>query len=173
MSVRNSPQPLANCRALALLPSRELFGKERGNIEALRGVIAAGGSARVLIAEGDSGSVGERLRELAIPTIEAPFGPQWSLRWLRDLGPGFLVSQLARRRRCSAILRETVRRHRITHLLLSDIQSFLFVEPAIKDLGVPVVLRIRDAPHESANTRFQAWAWSRFVRTASSLVCIS
>ena len=173
ISVRNSPQPLANCRVLALLPGRELFGKERGNIEALRAVIAAGGRARVLVGEGGGGDVGERLRVLGISTIEAPFGPQWSLRWLRDLGPRFLISQLARRRRCSALLRDAIERHQVTHVLLSDIQSFLFVEPALRNLDTPIVLRLGDAPPDPTKSKFQAWTWRRLVRSAASIVCIS
>ena len=74
---------LTGVRVLGAINGIELFGHERGNIEVFRTLNALGAEVRVGVHPIEDNHVRDELERSGIGTFPIPFGPQWSIQWVK------------------------------------------------------------------------------------------
>ena len=159
-------------RILALIYGTELYGNERGNLEALRALKSEGAHVRLGISarkEG-GGDVGAKARQMGIDTFELPFGSHFAYHWMRH-DRVYRNRQLKRLWTNSKVLRSEIRSFHPDYLHVGSVLPFIFCFHAIIFSHVPLVYRIGDAP--PSDSRFQMFWWRRLLRRSRRIVCIS
>lgn len=162
---------LAGKRVLAVIYGTELFGSERGNLEALSAMQQAGALVKVGISTRAprGGAVGERARELSLETFPMPFGGHFSRKLMA--GRGYRKRQIKRLWSNSKILLHVIREFKPDILHFGGILPFIFCTCALLINRTPMIYRMGDAP--ILDSRFLRFWWKLMVWRSSHIVCIS
>lgn len=171
------PQPddmedsLRGVRILGALRSPELFGHERGNIEAFKALRACGAEVRVAVPTMfNGGAVREELVRLGLVTYSMPFGFQWSKAFFK-INPGLVAVNLWHWTRCQLAFDSAIRDFRPSHVHLGNALSFNFVELAVRRHRLPLVARLGDTP--PVDSAVQMAMWRRYLRRCTRAMAIS
>ena len=159
-------------RILALIYGTELYGNERGNLEALRALKSEGAHVRLGVStrkEG-GGDVGVKARQMGIDTFELPFGSHFAYHWMRH-DRVYRNRQLKRLWTNSKVLRSQIKSFHPHYLHVGSVLPFIFCFLAITFSRIPLVYRIGDAP--PSDSRFQMFWWRKLIRRSQRIVCIS
>lgn len=161
-----------NMRILALMPGTQLYGSERGNIEAYKAMRQAGAEIIVAVSNRElgGGAVGNILREEDFQTIELPFGGKFDKHQMRTI-KSYRNRQLKRLWTNSKLLHRAIKKHQITHVMTGQWLAFLFCSLALTMNRIPLIYRMGDAP--AVNSKFQFFIWKWLARRATKIVAIS
>lgn len=164
-------EPLHGVRILGALRGPELFGHERGNIEAFKALRAAGADVRVAVPTKDNGgAVRRELERLGFKLYAMTFGAQWSKSFIIN-DPLYLPGNMMSWVRCQFAFDRAIRDFRPTHVQLGNALAFNFVELAIRRHRLPLVLRLGDAPPVGSGV--QMALWRRYIRRSHRVMAIS
>jgi glycosyltransferase involved in cell wall biosynthesis len=159
-------------RVIAALNGLELFGHERGNIEAFKALRSMGAVVRIGVNErDDGGEVGQHLRDLGFEVFSIPFGPQWSWQWLKKLGPKFAIDQFQLVMKSSRIFTKEIKAFHPTHIHIGSTLVYSFLCLALRKCSVPVIWRMGDCP--PTDSRFNYGIWKLGMRRIQRVVAIS
>jgi glycosyltransferase involved in cell wall biosynthesis len=162
---------LQGVRVLATLRSPELFGSERGNIEAFKVLRAQGAEVCVAVPTYmGGGAVRAELERLAFPTVSVPFGFQWSKSFFRR-EPHLVAVNLWHWMRCHLKFDRLVRQFRPTHVHLGNPLTFNFIEGVVRWHRLRLVLRMGDSPPTASSV--QMFMWRRYVQRSTRAMAIS
>lgn len=164
---------LTGVRVLAALNGLELFGHERGNIEVFKALREQG--AEVLVGvncntAGDKNCVADELRELKFETFPLPFGPQWSIQWVKS-EPSIALTNFLAVLRCSRVFNRVIRQFRPTHIHLGSPLVYSYVSLALVFSKVPLIYRMGDCP--PVNSFFNLQIWKMAMRQSMHVVANS
>jgi len=163
--------PLRGVRILGALRGPELFGHERGNIEAFKALRAAGADVRVAVPTRDNGgAVRRELERLGFTLYAMTFGAQWSKSFIIN-DPLYLPGNMVSWVRCQFAFDRAIRDFRPTHVQVGNALAFNFVELAIRRHRLPLVLRLGDAPPVGSGV--QMALWRRYIRRSHRVMAIS
>lgn len=163
--------PLRGHRILGALRGPELFGHERGNIEAFKALRSAGAEVRVAVPTlFNGGEVRAELVQLGFTTYSMPFGFQWAKAFFRR-NPSLVGVNLWHWVRCQLGFDAAIRDFRPTHVQLGNALAFNFVELAVRRHRLPLVLRLGDGP--PVESPVQMAMWRRYIRRCSRAMAIS
>ena len=166
----SSPR-LDNLRVLALFGGTRLFGKERGNIEALRNLAALGAKVRVITtSRGNASEVQKELDRQGLEWITAPFGYSWH-NYLFGRHFYYLFLNLYSIFAVSWRVWNQARKWKPTHLYTMNWQYFVYAYPALFLLNLPLVWRAGDMP--PSHSRVHKWVGRRICRRVTQMACIS
>jgi glycosyltransferase involved in cell wall biosynthesis len=166
------PANLKGIRVLAAINGMELFGHERGNIEVFKALRDQGAEVKVGVnAREDGGSVGRHLRSIAFETFMVPFGPQWSLKWLKLEGPVFAWNQCKNVLGSSRVFSQQIRSFKPTHFALGSELAYSFLALALLRCRQPLIWRMGDAPPTESLFNFPIWKMG--MRRAARVVANS
>lgn len=164
-------RPLWGRKILGVLRGPELFGHERGNIEAFKALRSAGADVRVAVPTmHNGGEVRAELERLGFATYSLPFGCQWSKTFLR-IQPSLLFTNTWQWVRCQLGFDAAIRDFRPTHVQLGNALAFNFVELAVRRHRLPLVLRLGDGP--PVESPVQMALWRRYIRRGTRAIAIS
>jgi glycosyltransferase involved in cell wall biosynthesis len=157
-SSNSEDQILKNCRAIALINSRELFGHERGNIEWYNCLKRQGAKITVGISPNQSGSQLERELQLQdYEYFELPFGCQWSKKFFKK-HPLLFFKNLKNVIRCSYQLARQVRARKANYILLGNPLAFSYVAPLLlSNRSLKLVYRMGDEPSHDSKPNLAIW----------------
>lgn len=165
-------KPLEAFRVLSIIYGNELFGSERANLEALRVMRESG--AEIYVAVSDrakgGGAVGENARSFGFNTFEMPFGSHFAYRWMKG-DKKYRKRQFRRIFTNSRLLSRRIDEIQPTHIIFSNVISFIFCGWATLRHRTPIIYRIGDSP--AVDSRFQMLFWKWLVRRADHIVCVS
>lgn len=163
--------PLYGVRILGALRGPELFGHERGNIEAFKALRAAGAEVRVAVPTRDNGgAVRRELERLGFTLYAMTFGAQWSKSFIIN-DPLYLPGNMVSWVRCQFAFDRAIREFRPTHVQVGNALAFNFVELAIRRHRLSLVLRLGDAPPVGSGV--QMALWRRYIRRSHRVMAIS
>lgn len=156
-------------RVLVVLGNAQLFGQERGNIEALRAARAAGVDALFLTHErwGEQ-QIEPYLDRLGLRHTRLPYA--W--HFTRRLPWRTWVANVGRLVRGSRRLLQVRWAYRASHVHVANSHYFLCVLPALALTRTPLIYRLGDAPTVHHGLYRLLWRWAIVPRTAR-FVCIS
>lgn len=166
--MRNKGKP----HILCVIYGTELYGSERGTIEALcalrdEGVqISVVGSGR----KPKGGQTGEAIAELGFPLFLIPFGSHLKRSWMvhnRD----YRKMIFGRIWRCSRKFKRIRKELKPTHIMVCGTSPLPFILPALAFNRTKIIYRMGDAPVVSSKIHFPLWKW--LVRRAEIIVTIS
>lgn len=161
---------LDHVRIVSAINSLELFGHERGNIEALRALRDSGASILVGVSDLEHNHVAKYLASEGFPTFSLPFGPQWSKKWiLKD--PSLIARQPYKVVRCSHLFSENINRFSATHVHLGSHLTYSYIALALALRKVPVVFRMGDCP--PLDSPFNMGIWRAAMRRSNRVVANS
>lgn len=152
----DSDKSLTGVRVLAALNGLELFGHERGNIEVFKTLCNQGAQVMVGVNAQPDNQVREELRRLGFATISLPFGPQWSIQWVRKK-PSIALTNLLAVLRCSWIFRHAIRQFRPTHIHLGSPLAYSYLSLALGLCKTPLVYRMGDCPPVDSPFNMRIW----------------
>lgn len=162
---------LAGLRVLTANVGFELFGHEKGHIEVFKCLRELGADVRVgTVVLESGGAFGRELRSLGFSTFELPFGPQWSIQWLRK-HPSLLWRNPAAVVACSRRFRQEIKAYQPTHLFLGNPLVYSYLAPAIWLSRLPLIYRNGDAV--PTDSWFNFPIWKSALRHATRVVAIS
>ena len=162
---------LDGVRVLGAINGIELFGHERSNIEVFRTLSAMGAEVRVGVNPIADNPVRETLVHSGIKTFPVPFGPQWSLQWVKR-HPSLVFTNFWKVWRCSKAFSQTVRDFRPTHFHLGSPLAYSYLVLALKRHPQPLVYRMGDCP-PLPTARLHRTIWKSAMRRTNRLVCVS
>lgn len=166
-----TPGSLSNLRVLSALNGIELFGHERGNIEVYKALRRMGAKVTVGVnAMGNGGAVADELEREAFSTFVLPFGPQWSLKFVKR-HPYLVLSNPLAVIRCSAKFRKAIRTFRPTHIHLGSPLAYSYLFLALTQCSIPVVYRMGDCPPRESVVNLGIWRFA--TRRATRVVANS
>ena len=159
-------------RIVALMPGTQLFGSERGNIEAYLALRKAGADVLVAISsrEPEGGDAGRLIQELEFKTVYFPYGGRWDRNQMARL-KSYRRRQLKRLWTNSKLLLDTIVEHQATHVMLGSPLAFQYCAIALTINRIPLIYRMGDAPVKAS--KFQFWLWKWMARRANRIVAIS
>lgn len=166
----NPDKTLTGIRILAALNGLELFGHERGNIEAFKAFRDQGAEVLVGVNAKPDNQVKAELHRLGFDTFDLPFGPQWSLQWVKK-DPSIALTNVLAVLRCSRIFRRAIRTFRPSHVHLGSPLAYSYVSLALGLSKVPLVYRMGDCP--PTDSPFNLRIWQMAMRRAARVVSIS
>jgi glycosyltransferase involved in cell wall biosynthesis len=156
---------------LSAINGLELFGHERGNIEVFKAVRDLGAEVCVgLNTRNAGGDVGSHLRRYGFSTFLIPFGPQWSIRWLRK-HPRLLFENPWRTIKSSWVFYQQIARFKPTHIHLGSPLGYSFISLALVDTKIPLIYRMGDCPPTDSPFNLLIWKqmlWRTTVAVANS-----
>lgn len=157
---------------IALLPGVQLFGSERGNIQALLALKSSG--IRVVVGVSNrtkaGGPVGDLVREFGFETFELPYGGNFDWYQMRTI-KSYRRRQIKRLWTNSLLLLKAIKQYNATHVITGSLLAFLFCGIALTLKRVKLIYRMGDAPE--ATSYFQLTLWKWMVRRANLIVAIS
>lgn len=172
VTVQTALPDLRDVRVLAALNGLELFGHERGNIEVFKALRESGAKVRVLVnARDNGGQVAQELASLGFEIGRLPFGPQWSLQWLRKEGPRFAAGQLKRVFQANRAFHRQIQAFEPTHVHLGSPLAYSFLSLALMRTDRPLIWRMGDCP--PIDSRFNLPIWRLAMRRTSHAVANS
>jgi len=168
---------LSGMRVLAALNGLELFGHERGNIEVFKALRDMGAKVMVGVNAQSDNHVRDELHRLGLVTFNLPFGPQWSIRWVKK-DPTIALTNILAVLRCSWIYFRAIGSFKPTHIHLGSPLAYSYVSLALALNGTPLVYRMGDCPPVDSPFNLRIWrmamrrsdrivANSKFVRNAA------
>lgn len=166
---RNRVRPSGDRRVLVIFGNIPLLGQERGNIQAMNAVKAAGMDT-LFVTHNEYG------HEVIQPTLD-DFGHAWTVATY----PGLLSRGMSLgewRKRLTSIVRgmreflQIARAYEPTHIHACNSSHFLGLLPALWLLRVPVVYRLGDAPQQHRPLFRFIWRFLIAPRV-DRFVCIS
>jgi glycosyltransferase involved in cell wall biosynthesis len=162
---------LKGVRVIGVLNSQELFGHERGNIEVFKALSVAGADVCVGVTTAfGGGAVRKEIETLGFGIFSIPFGTHWSKKlFLKN--PLYVIWNIWRWLSSNVSVVRQVRRYRPTHFHMGSPFAFSFVGIAVRLSGVPLIVRLGDAP--PVNSPIQMSLWRYFVGSASRVVANS
>lgn len=157
---------------VSIIFGTELFGKERGTLEALKALQSAGVEVVVCVSgrEPNGGSVGDEVRANGFTTVVFPGGTHFHLPWLYRK-PRFFFRQVGRLFTNSRALLRVLTQFKPSAILLNGTMEFLFCRLALFMVSTPVIYRIGDAP--PTDSKFQMMLWRQLIKRSTRIVCIS
>lgn len=163
---------LSGRHILAVIGGTELFGAERGMIQALLALKEAGANITVGVSgrAERGGAVGQLCRNLGFDTFTIPFGSHFAKKWmLRD--HHYRRAQIRRLFSANAHFRKEVIKRKPDAFLFGSTLAYAFLAVALRRLKTPLVFRVGDKP--IVQSRFQLWLWKSLARRSHAIVCIS
>lgn len=157
---------------VSIIFGNELFGKERGTLEALKALKSSGVEVVVCVSgrEPEGGSVGDEARANGFTTVVFPGGTQFHLPWFYR-NPRFFFRQVGRLYTNSRALLRVLAQFKPSAILLNGTMEFLFCKLALSIVRTPVIYRIGDAP--PTDSKFQMLLWRQLIKRSTRIVCIS
>ena len=157
---------------VSIIFGNELFGKERGTLEALKALKSSGVEVVVCVSGRvpKGGRVGDEARALGFTTVVFPGGTQFHLPWFYR-NPRFFVRQVGRLFTNSLALLRVQAKYKPNAILLNSTGPFLFCRLALGILRTPVIYRIGDAP--PTDSKFQMMLWRQLIKRSSRIACVS
>ena len=157
---------------VSIIFGNELFGKERGTLEALKALKSSGVEVVVCVSGRvpKGGRVGDEARALGFTTVVFPGGTQFHLPWFYR-NPRFFFRQVGRLFTNSLALLRVQVKYKPNAILLNSTGPFLFCRLALGILKTPVIYRIGDAP--PTDSKFQMLLWRQLIKRSTRIVCIS
>lgn len=157
---------------VSIIFGNELFGKERGTLEALKALQSSGVEVVVCVSgrEPNGGRVGDEARANGFTTVIFPGGTQFHLPWFYR-NPRFFFRQVGRLFTNSLALLRVQAQHKPNAILLNGTMEFLFCHLAVRMVSIPVIYRIGDAP--PTDSKFQMLLWRQLIKRSKRIVCIS
>ena len=161
---------LAGVRVLGAINGIELFGHERSNIEVFRTLRALGAQVRVGVHPIEDNHVRDELERSGIETFSIPFGPQWSIQWVKR-HPSLIFTNFWKVWTSSRAFSKQVRNFDPTHFHIGSPLVYSYLSLALKRHSRPLVYRMGNCP--PVDSRFNLRIWKMAVRRADHLVSIS
>jgi len=161
---------LTGVRVLGAINGIELFGHERGNIEVFRTLNALGAEVRVGVHPIEDNHVRDELERSGIGTFPIPFGPQWSIQWVKR-HPTLVITNFWKVWTCSRAFSKEVRSFDPTHFHIGSPLVYSYLSLALTRHPQPLVYRMGDCPPVASP--FNLRIWKMAVRRADHLVSIS
>lgn len=158
---------LTGVRVLAALNGLELFGHERANIEVFKTLRDLGAEVMVGVNARPDNHVKDELSRLGYTTFSLPFGPQWSIQWVRK-HPSIAFTNFMAVFRCSLEFYKKIRQFRPTHIHLGSPLAYSYLSLALLASRVPLVYRMGDCP--PTDSPFNLRIWRMAIRRASHVV---
>ena len=157
---------------VSIIFGNELFGKERGTLEALKALKSSGVEVVVCVSgrAPEGGSVGDEARANGFTTVVFPGGTQFHLPWFYR-NPRFFFRQVGRLFTNSQALLRVLTQFKPSAILLNGTMEFLFCKLALSKVSTPVIYRIGDAP--PTDSKFQKLLWNQLINRSTRIVCIS
>lgn len=163
-------KPLAGIRVLAALNGLELFGHERGNIEAFKTFRDQGAEVMIGVNAKPDNHVKAELHRLGFDTFDLPFGPQWSIQWVKK-EPTIALTNVLALLRCSWLFHRAIRTFRASHVHLGSPLTYSYVSLALALSRVRLIYRMGDCP--PVDSPFNLQIWRMAIRRASWIVANS
>ena len=161
---------LSGKRVQSALNGLELFGHERGNLEVFKVLRDLGAEVMVGVNAQEDNHVKVELNRLGFETFMLPFGPQWSIQWVKKK-PSIALTNLLSVLRCSLVFYRAIRKFRATHVFLGSPLSYSYLFLALALCRIPVVYRMGDCP--PIDSPFNLKIWRMAVRRSVCIVAIS
>jgi len=161
---------LSGMRVLSVLNGLELFGHERGNIEVFKTLRNMGARVMVGVNAKQDNHVRDELHRLRIETFALPFGPQWSIRWVKK-HPTIALTNFLAVLQCSWIFSRVIRSFKPTHAHLGSPLAYSYVSLALGLYGTPLVYRMGDCP--PVDSPFNLRIWRMAMRRSARIVANS
>lgn len=162
---------LKGSRVLGVISGLELFGHERGNIEAYEALRVSGASVFVGVSDRADNHVKMELKQRGFKTFDLPLGPQWSKQWLRK-EPSLAIRQVAGVVRCSRRFVDAARSFGATHIQLGSILAYSYVSLSLKQLPLPLIYRMGDTPPVGSQFNYRFW-WKPAMARVTKVVANS
>jgi len=174
LSSENKTLPdLGHVRVLAAINSIELFGHERGNIEVFKALRQSGAEVVVGVSNRTHDGVNQvekTLNELGFETFLLPFGPQWSIQWVKK-DPRIAYTNLLAVAKCSRIFHRMIRDFEPTHVHLGSPLAYSYLSLALAVTKIPMIYRMGDcAPNDSP---FNLRIWKMAMRRSTHITANS
>ena len=164
-------RPLSGIRVLSASVGVELFGHERSTIEVYKCLSALGAKVRVGVTTlHGGGEFAAELKRNGFETFSLPFGPQWSLRWVRK-DPTLLWRNPLAVLRCSRLFGREMDSYRPTHVLIGSALAYSYLSLALQRSKVCVIYRNGDVV--PSDSKFNFPIWKAALRRADTVVAIS
>ena len=162
---------LENVRVLGVISGLELFGHERGNIEAYEALRELGASVFLGVDRRPDNHVRQELWRRGFDTFDLPLGPQWSKQWIRK-EPSLAIRQVVSVFKCSHRFAEAARAFKATHIQMGSYLAYSYVSRALKRLSQPMIYRVGDAPPVDSRFNYRVW-WKRTMARTTAVVANS
>ena len=165
-------KPLESKTIMAVIYGTELFGSERGNLEALRTLQELGAKIFVGVSgrEDNGGAVGREARLLGFETFVIPFGSHFAYDWMRN-DKTYRRNQFKRIFSNSLVLHKKISSIKPDQIIFSSVLPFIFCSLALAANRTALIYRIGDAP--VIDSKFQMIFWKLLIRRSRKVVCIS
>ncbi|GMT41185.1 MAG: hypothetical protein IEMM0001_1920 [bacterium] len=164
---------LSNVRVIAAINGIELFGHERGNIEVFKSLRAQGAEVLVGVSSrthDGANLVEHELHRLEFSTFLLPFGPQWSIQWVKK-DPRIAITNVMALIRCSWIFLKKSRDFRPTHVQLGSPLAYSYLSLALSFTRVPLIYRMGDCP--PFDSPFNLRIWNMAMRRCTRVIANS
>ncbi len=159
---------LAHVRLLGAINGLELFGHARANIEVFKALRELGAEILVGIdVRAIDGDLGQCFRLNGIDTFGMPFGPQWSLMWLKR-HPRLLFENPFRLLWGSWEFALKIREFKPSHIYLGSPLAYSFLALALLVVRTPLIYRMGDCP--PVDSPFNLVIWKAMARRATQIV---
>lgn len=157
---------------LCVIYGTELYGSERGTLQALIALRYAGAKVSVVGSgrKPEGGQTGKTISELGFPLFLLPFGSHLKRSWMVH-NREYRKMIFGRIRRCSVKFKRIRKTLKPTHIMLCGTSPLPFILPALLFDRTKVIYRMGDAGQR--NSALHNWLWKRLVRKCSSIVAIS
>lgn len=157
---------------LCVIYGTELYGSERGTLQALIALRGAGHRVTVVGSgrKPEGGQTGKAVTELGFPLYLLPFGSHLKRSWMVH-NREYRHMIFGRIRRCSVQFRRISRTLEPTHVILCGTSPLPFILPALLLDRTQVIYRMGDAPIVSSKIHYPIWRW--LIRKSTTIVAIS
>lgn len=147
---------LTGIRVLAAINGTELFGHERGNIEVFKVLRDQGVTMVVGVNAQACNQVETELHGLGFVTFPLPFGPQWSIQWVKKK-PSIAITNVLAVIRCSWAFLRAIKIYRPSHVHLGSSLVYSYVSLALGLSKIPLVYRMGDCPPVDSPFNLRIW----------------
>ena len=157
---------------LCVIYGTELYGSERGTLQALTALRDAGAKVTVVGSgrKPEGGQTGKVIAELGFPLFLIPFGSHLKRSWM-VYNREYRHMIFGRIRRCSIQFRQIRKETKPTHIMLCGTSPLPFILPALLFNRTKIIYRMGDAPVLSSKIHNPSWKW--LIRRAETIVAIS
>lgn len=157
---------------LCVIYGTELYGSERGTLQALIALRNAGAKVSVVGSgrKPEGGQTGKAISDLGFPLYPIPFGSHLKRSWMVH-NREYRTMIFGRIRRCSVQFRRIRRTCKPTHIMLCGTSPLPFILPALLFNRTNIIFRMGDAPVVSSKIHYPIWKW--LINRAQTIVAIS
>jgi len=163
---------VARPHILCVIYGTELYGSERGTLQALIALRDAGVNVSVVGSgrKPHGGQTGKAITELGFPLYLLPFGSHLKRSWMVH-NREYRHMIFGRIRRCSVQFKRIRRTLEPTHIMLCGTSPLPFILPALLFDRTKIIYRMGDAPIVSSKIHYPIWRW--LIRKSTTIVAIS